>query len=330
MKKHFFLPIIYCSVLLAETMPVQIVSFTGYVHGTSVFLNWATATEEHNAGFLIFRSDSTKNGWSDSIQVGEFIAGSGTSNVPHYYMLEDKNVSPGYYRYTLADYTNQGAAEVYFEKVYLLVEEHTSSGGTTIDEFFATVNKNTVTIFWETTAEQNTLEFILERKDSPEENWKTVNTQPGAGTTDYVTIYQFADSSLSAGTYWYRLKYLEADSTAYFYALVISATVASPNNAGEQKIFPNSFWLAQNYPNPFNPVTIIRYSIDNIHNAESAPVILKVYNLLGKEIATLVNAVQEAGEYSVQLNGANLPSGIYFYRLQRGNDIAMKKMLLVK
>ncbi|MFH1112217.1 MAG: T9SS type A sorting domain-containing protein [Patescibacteria group bacterium] len=95
---------------------------------------------------------------------------------------------------------------------------------------------------------------------------------------------------------------------------------------------PTAFQLEQNYPNPFNPVTTIAYAIPNhesrIMNYEL--VTLKVYNLLGQEMVTLVNEVKEPGSYKVNFDGSRLTSGIYFYRLQTGDKIATQKMVLVK
>ncbi len=90
-------------------------------------------------------------------------------------------------------------------------------------------------------------------------------------------------------------------------------------------ILPSEFRLLQNYPNPFNPSTKIQYAISS-----RQLVILKVYDMLGREVATLVNEEQKAGNYEVEFNGSNLASGIYIYRLKAGNFIATKKMLLIK
>jgi hypothetical protein len=88
---------------------------------------------------------------------------------------------------------------------------------------------------------------------------------------------------------------------------------------------PNYFALDQNYPNPFNPSTTISYSVP-----ETEFVTLKVYDVLGNEIASLVNEEKPAGKYEVDFNGAELSSGIYFYRLQAGSFIETKKMVLMK
>ena len=90
---------------------------------------------------------------------------------------------------------------------------------------------------------------------------------------------------------------------------------------------PKEFLLQQNYPNPFNPITSIQYSISSTQF-----VTLKVYDLLGREVATLVNEEKPAGVYNAQftMNNVQLSSGIYFYKLQAGDFVETKKMLMIK
>jgi len=88
---------------------------------------------------------------------------------------------------------------------------------------------------------------------------------------------------------------------------------------------PETFSLSQNYPNPFNPTTQISYDLPS-----ASFVWLKVYDMLGKEVMTLVNTKQNAGRYDVQFNGANLASGAYFYRLEAGEFVSIKRMILIK
>jgi hypothetical protein len=83
--------------------------------------------------------------------------------------------------------------------------------------------------------------------------------------------------------------------------------------------------LSQNYPNPFNPSTVIKYSIPY-----NGFVSLKIYNLLGEEAASLVYEYKTQGEYNVTFDGTNLASGVYFYKLEMGNNTATKKMVLIK
>jgi hypothetical protein len=95
---------------------------------------------------------------------------------------------------------------------------------------------------------------------------------------------------------------------------------------------PIDFRLEQNYPNPFNPVTTIKYSIPNVtlSGVEGSQVKLKIYDVLGNEVATLVNEFRNAGSYEIDFNASSLSSGIYFYRLQTGSFVQTKKMVIIK
>jgi hypothetical protein len=94
------------------------------------------------------------------------------------------------------------------------------------------------------------------------------------------------------------------------------------NNPGT---LPVEFTLNQNYPNPFNPSTTISFSLPHSANAS-----LKVFDMLGREVATLVNGYTTAGSHEVQFNATNLASGVYFYKLTSGDFTQMMKMMLVK
>ena len=95
---------------------------------------------------------------------------------------------------------------------------------------------------------------------------------------------------------------------------------------------PNEFRLEQNYPNPFNPNTKIKYTIPNVSQSgvEGSRVQLKVYDVLGNEVATLVNESKPAGTYEIEFNASNLSSGVYFYKLQAGSFVETRKMILLK
>jgi hypothetical protein len=88
---------------------------------------------------------------------------------------------------------------------------------------------------------------------------------------------------------------------------------------------PTKYELRQNYPNPFNPSTAISYSI-----LKSGLVTLRIYDILGKEVATLFNGQKTPGNYAVNFNASNLSSGIYFYILESGSFISTKKMVMLK
>jgi lysophospholipase L1-like esterase len=118
------------------------------------------------------------------------------------------------------------------------------------------------------------------------------------------------------------------DYLARWYAQYISGMLINESVSGvtdNDKQIPGKYTLYQNYPNPFNPETEIKYSIP-----EAAKVTLKIYNLLGEEVATLVNSEQNAGTYKVHFNASSLASGVYLYKIQAGSFISAKKLILLK
>jgi len=111
----------------------------------------------------------------------------------------------------------------------------------------------------------------------------------------------------------------ENSGSAYVYSGIIVGI--DDERAG----LPTEFTLAQNYPNPFNPETMIRYSIPKAENVS-----LVIYNLIGEEVAHLIDKLKPAGRYTVTWNASNFASGIYFYRLQAGDFVQTRKMVLLK
>lgn len=110
--------------------------------------------------------------------------------------------------------------------------------------------------------------------------------------------------------------------------MIGSITATMPTEIKEMKQLPFQFTLLQNFPNPFNPSTMIMYNLNS-----SAHVTLKVYNTLGNEVAVLVNEYQQSGEHMTSFDAvktSSLASGVYFYRLQAGNQVKTRKMILIK
>ncbi|HEX9252113.1 MAG TPA: T9SS type A sorting domain-containing protein, partial [Ignavibacteriaceae bacterium] len=187
--------------------------------------------------------------------------------------------------------------------------------------FTANTFENNVQLFWMTATETNNSGFSIERK-MENQDWITIGYINGHGTTTVRQSYNFIDDYVSKGTYAYRLKQINYDGT-YEYSNQIEVEVGSPLN----------FTLQQNYPNPFNPATKIKYSIPN-----KSKVSLKIYDMLGGEVAELVSGEIEAGYYEMNFDGSSLSSGVYFYRLQAGDPskgsgqsfVETKKMILLK
>lgn len=171
-----------------------------------------------------------------------------------------------------------------------------------------------IELFWKTISEQNNEGFQIERRRE-REAWQTIGFVRGKGTTTEAQSYMFVDEQAS-GKLFYRLKQIDFDG-AFQYSSVIEVNLTAPEK----------FELAQNYPNPFNPTTILTYQLPIISDVR-----LEVFDVLGRKVATLVNARQEAGNYTVNFNAAtySLTSGVYFYRLQAGSFVETRKMVLVK
>ncbi len=182
--------------------------------------------------------------------------------------------------------------------------------------FAAIVERNSVTLNWQTATEINNYGFEIQRAavGTKFTVWNVVGFVEGAGNSNSPKAYSFTDYVNASGKYSYRLKQIDLDGS-YKY----SQTIEVELNA------PVKFELAQNYPNPFNPTTTINYSI-----AKEQVVTLKVYDMLGREVAELVNAKQAPGNYKVNFNASGLTSGVYFYKLQSGDFVNVKKMTLMK
>ncbi|MBI2430182.1 MAG: T9SS type A sorting domain-containing protein [Ignavibacteriales bacterium] len=125
--------------------------------------------------------------------------------------------------------------------------------------------------------------------------------------------------------------------TTFGNGMYVGHTTGVPTSAEANVHIPLHFDLKQNFPNPFNPVTTIQFTIPSVGTHENASRVgttfqtfLRLYDVLGKEVATLVDEVKEPGTYSVRFDGSKLSSGIYFYTLQTGNFTATKKLVLMK
>ncbi len=179
--------------------------------------------------------------------------------------------------------------------------------------FTANANGNNVTLNWSTATETNNSGFSVERKGI-EGSWQTLGFINGRGNSTVINRYSFTDQNVGYGHYTYRLKQIDYDGSFSFSSEVSIEILAVA-----------SFSLYQNYPNPFNPATMIKYSLPS-----EEFVTLKIYDVLGREAAVLVNEKQGTGEHMIAFNASQLPSGIYFYTLSAGTNKETRKMILAK
>jgi hypothetical protein len=217
-----------------------------------------------------------------------------------------------------------------FNKLRMIIDFNITSPVELIS-FNATLLDNNVKLDWVTTTETNNSGFEIQKTSpfpSPYQGeggeagrgWEVIGFVPGFGTTTEPKSYSFIDENVTTGTYKYRLKQIDFDGS-FAYSNEIEVEV---------DFTPEEFELYQNYPNPFNPKTVISYQLP-----VSGNVTLKVYDILGNEVATLVNEEKQPGVYEVEFSvgqdsSPDRASGIYFYQLRSGDFVSVKKMLLLK
>lgn len=187
----------------------------------------------------------------------------------------------------------------------------------TLESFTASnVNKRDVILSWTTNTEINNLGFDIERR-LHDETWTKIAFQNGSGTSNTPVNYKFTDSKLNTGKYNYRLKQIDVNGNFHYYNLNTTIEVGIPVKLD----------LSQNYPNPFNPVTKIDFDLPL-----DSRVNIVIYDILGREIKSIVNDFRKAGYYTVTFDASFLSSGTYFYRLLTSSDksVLTKKLTLVK
>jgi hypothetical protein len=182
-----------------------------------------------------------------------------------------------------------------------------------LTSFAANVVKDAVQLNWTTATETNNKGFDIERK-AEGKSWSKIASVQGKGTTAQSSAYSYTDKSVTSGKFSYRLKQVDFDGT-YSYSQEVEVNLSTPV----------SFELNQNYPNPFNPSTTISFALPQASN-----VTLKVYNMLGQEVRTILNDFREAGKHTVVFNADNLNSGLYLYKIEAGNFTQVRKMTLLK
>ncbi|NNJ51961.1 MAG: T9SS type A sorting domain-containing protein, partial [Ignavibacteriaceae bacterium] len=184
-----------------------------------------------------------------------------------------------------------------------------------LSSFSAVVLENGVKLEWRTETEVNNYGFEILRS-TQNDNGQKIGFVEGHGNSNSPKEYSFTDNNAQYGSFAYRLKQIDTDGD-YEYSNIIEV------DAGN---IPNGFVLEQNFPNPFNPTTSIKFALGKTQNVE-----LKVFDVLGNEVATLFNGLADGEKvYETEFNAENFSSGIYFYRLETKNKVENRKMMLLK
>jgi len=184
-----------------------------------------------------------------------------------------------------------------------------------LNSFTALMQNNNILLNWSTSSETNNVGFDIERRSANNNSgWQKIGFVPGKGTTTEKSSYNFTDLNPVEGKSYYRLRQIDLDGTTkVFNAVEVDFNVV------------REYSLSQNFPNPFNPETEISFAL-----AKLDYVTLKIYNILGSEVATLVNEFMESGKHTIKFNASALTSGVYLYTIKSGNFTATRKMILLK
>lgn len=194
-------------------------------------------------------------------------------------------------------------------------------------DFVATTIKNEVILDWATGGELNNDRFEVQRfnitnitdVDPHILQFETIGVLYGNGTSNEIHHYRFRDRNLESGSYLYRLKQLDYNSNFIYHILSDEVIIG----------IPNKFNVSQNYPNPFNPVTKINYEV-----SEPGNISISLFDSHGKEVSRLINEYVQAGYRTIEINGSDLSSGVYYYRVNfiggQDSKTMTKKMVLLK
>jgi hypothetical protein len=187
-----------------------------------------------------------------------------------------------------------------------------------LSTFNSSVGGRDVKLQWITSSEKNNAGFEIQKSilESQNSEWNKIGYIQGNGTKNTPTNYSFTDAKLKTGKYNYRLKQIDNNGNFSYHTLNNTVEIGAPIK----------FNLSQNYPNPFNPKTKIDFQIPN-----DAKVTMKIYDITGREMITLLNnEYKKADYYTVDFNATNFASGTYFYRIIADKFIETKKMIVIK
>ena len=184
-----------------------------------------------------------------------------------------------------------------------------------LESFEAVITGRSVKLNWKTNLEINNTGFDIERRSEFEPKWVKIGFVPGSGTTNEENNYCYNDIGLNTALYNYRLKQINYNGSFEYFNLSGNVVIGKPVN----------YDVLQNYPNPSNPASQIKFQVP-----ADAKVTLKVYDIQGREIKTLIDSYLAAGYYSADFDGTNIASGIYFYRLNAEGFSKTLKLILIK
>ena len=285
------------------------------------FFPWLTIDQTTGFLYVVFYDRRNTSGLTTDVYVARSTDGGSTFEN---FKVSETSFTPNSGVF-FGDYTNIAA---YNKKVYpiwmrldndnlsvytAIINDTSAVTPVELQNFAGNVIDGKAVLNWQTITEKNNRGFEIEKALGKDGKFVTIGFVNGAGTTSERKSYEFIDKSGTGGIANYRLKQIDFDG---------SFTYSKPV---ELNIIVNQYALLQNYPNPFNPSTTISYQIP-----VKEFVVLKVYDILGKEVKTLVSGYMPAGVHEVKFDASGLASGAYFYKVTAGSFTSDKKMVVIK
>lgn len=277
---------------------------TAILNGYGMFFAKYTST-----GAYVWAKAVTAIAGSGNTAKGIAVDGSGNVYVTGVF-IETADFDPGTGTTTV---TNNSSNDIFLAK-------YTSSGVLPVQltALAATTSGAGAELSWGTATELNSYGFAIERRkmnDGSSQEWSNIGFIAGAGTSNAPHEYSFADRSVLPGRYAYRIKQIDNDGSFQYFG----------NAEVEVGLTVSRFEIESNYPNPFNPTTVISYQLP-----VASMVHLKIFDVMGREVETLVNQEMPAGQHRLQWTASHVSSGTYFCRLEAGGKVAISKMILMK
>jgi hypothetical protein len=286
----------------------------------------ATSSTELNDRYWVVNAFGTPGTFSTSLAfvVPSTFTNNGTASVSSYNLYKRNSTSDGSWILAVSGASRVAIDTVVFDGITSF-SQFTIGTDDPLPVEIASLNIQyrapNVELRWKTASEVNNTGWEIQRLEGKWGNgsigeWVRTGFVEGGGTSNSPKEYSFDDRNLKSGTYSYRLKQIDRDGK-FKYSQNVEVHVGS---------VPNVFALEQNYPNPFNPATMICFTLE-----KPGLTTLKVFDAIGREVATLVNESLDAGVYhQKQFDGSTLSSGIYIVRLQNNGAHTLKKMMLLK
>lgn len=293
------------------------------------FFVWMTVDPTTGAIYTVFYDRRNTTGSATDVYVARSTDGGDTFEN---FKVSETSFTPSSSIF-FGDYTNIAA---FNKKVYpiwmrldgsnlsvwtALIDDSTVTVPVELTSFTAAALDGKIYLDWQTATEKNNRGFEIQRttafngtNGNTKRNWSTIGFAEGNGTTSEQHNYEFVDQPFESGNYFYRLKQIDYDGS-FEYSKEIEVKFLAALD----------FQLNQNYPNPFNPSTTIGYELP-----EKSYVTIKIYDVLGKEVKSLVEGIESAGVHEVLFDASDLSSGIYLYKMKVGELEFSRSMIFMK